>query len=99
MSETNNHDKQKIMVIEYNDKMDIDAKNIRLEEIVLDSSSENGIIWLFLVLFYITCNNCIVLGSTKVVVFIYLLIITYLFIYYVDYKITNRHSTSVSNFS
>lgn len=58
MSETNNHDKQKIMVIEYNDKMDIDAKNIRLEEIVLDSSSENGIIWLFLVLFYIPCNNC-----------------------------------------
>lgn len=41
MSETNNDDKQKIMVIEYNDKMDIDAKNIRLEEIVLDSSSEN----------------------------------------------------------
>lgn len=62
MSETNNDDKQKIMVIEYNDKMDIDAKNIRLEEIVLDSSSENGIIWLFFKLLLIVVQYLELLG-------------------------------------
>ncbi|XP_022824709.1 snRNA-activating protein complex subunit 3 [Spodoptera litura] len=42
MSATDNDEEPKFMVIKYSEKMDVDAKNIILEEIELESSSENG---------------------------------------------------------